>query len=168
MKRSLLIALAAVLLSAILASPGNTQRLGSSQDEDAIKAIIVEMIDGFNKHDAKAATRMYTPQADLVTARGDAFKGTVEFEKGLAAILTTRAKNATLKTLDMRIRFIRPDVALAHVTNELSGLVNTDGAPLPSQKEHSIRVFVKNDGVWSVEAFHNTMIAPFGSSQPQR
>ena len=39
-------------------------------------------------------------------------------------IFETRAKAATLKTEDVKIRFIRPDVALAHVTNELSGLVS--------------------------------------------
>jgi len=42
---------------------------------------------------------MYTPDADFVTVRGEAFRGTTDFEKGLAAILATRAKDAMLKTL---------------------------------------------------------------------
>jgi hypothetical protein len=49
-------------------------------------------------------------------------KGQIGIEKGLASILTTRAKSATQQTKDVTIRFIRPDVALANVTNELSGL----------------------------------------------
>jgi uncharacterized protein (TIGR02246 family) len=136
------------------------------KDEQAIGALIVEMTEGFNRHNSKAATRMYTSDADLVTVRGEAFKGRAEFEKGLAAVLATRAKDARLKTLDVRVRFIRPDVALAHVTNELSGLVSPEGRQLPAHQELSIRVFVKDGADWRVTAFHNTMISPFATSGP--
>jgi hypothetical protein len=40
----------------------------------------------------------------------------------LAAIFATRATVATLKTFDVSIRFIKPDVAVAHVTDEMSGV----------------------------------------------
>jgi len=59
-----------------------------------------------------------------------------------------------------KIRFITPDVAIAHVTNELSGLVNADGQRLPAQRELSLRVFVKDRGVWRITAFHNTALQP--------
>ena len=136
------------------------------KDEQAIGALIVEMTEGFNRHNSKAATRMYSSDADLVTVRGEAFKGRAEFEKGLAAVLATRAKDAKLLTLDVRVRFIRPDVALAHVTNELSGLVSPEGHQLPAHKELSIRVFVKDGDDWRVAAFHNTMISPFAPPGP--
>ena len=71
------------------------------------------------------------------------------------------AKNATQRTMDVTVRFIRPDVALANVSNELSGLVAPDGHALPSQQELSLRVFVKDAGVWQIAAFHNTLVAPF-------
>jgi len=115
-------------------------------DEQAIRRVIVEMTEGFNQHDAKAATRMYTPDADLVTVRGETYKGAAEMEKGLATIFTTRAKAATQRTLNVSIRFVRPDVAIAQVTNELSGLVSPDGQPLPAHQELSMRVFVKEEG----------------------
>src|SRR5689334_14386149 len=95
-----------------------TDAKDNREDQKAIRAVIAQMTEGFNRHDSKAATSMYTTDADLVTVRGEAFKGRAEFEKGLALILTTRARDAALKTLDVRIRFIRSDVALAHVTNE--------------------------------------------------
>jgi len=43
----------------------------------------------------------------------------------------------------------------------LSGLVAPDGHALPSHQELSLRVFVKDAGVWQIAAFHNTMIVPF-------
>jgi uncharacterized protein (TIGR02246 family) len=138
------------------------------EDEEAINKVIVDMTEGFNKHDAKAATRMYTPDADLVTVRGEKYKGAAEMRKGLATIFATRAKHATLKTLHTTVRFIRPDVAIAHVTNELSGLISPEGQHLPAHQELSIRVFVKKNGRWRISAFHNTMLRPFGTPTEPR
>ena len=64
-------------------------------------------------------------------------------EKGLATIFQTRGRHVTLKTLEVSVRFVRPDVALAHVKNELSGLISPDGQTLPPHQELSVRVFVK-------------------------
>jgi uncharacterized protein (TIGR02246 family) len=130
-------------------------------DENEIRQLITEMTAGFNRHDGRAASSMYLPNATLVTARGEMMDGQAAIEKGLTSIFETRARNATLRTLNVTIRFLRPDIALAHVTNELSGLVAPDGQPLPSQQELSLRVFTKQDGHWKVAAFHNTMIRPF-------
>lgn len=144
-----------------MASIAGAQQTGSGEDEAAIRKVIVEMTDAFNSHDGKAATRMYTADARLVTVRGDMMSGQAAIEKGLSGIFATRAKNATQRTLDVAVRFIRPDVALANVTNELSGLVAPDGRSLPAHQELSLRVFVKDAGIWQVAAFHNTMVAPF-------
>jgi uncharacterized protein (TIGR02246 family) len=143
------------------ASMSRAQQSGSQEDEAAIRKVIVEMTDGFNAHDGKAAARMYAPDARFVSVRGDMMNGQPAIEKGLSSILSSRAKNATQRTMDVTVRFIRPDVALANVTNELSGLVTLDGHGLPSHRELSLRVFVKDAGVWQIAAFHNTMVAPF-------
>ena len=160
------------ILAVSLATWGTASMLGAQQassndDEAAIRKVIVEMTDGFNNHDGKAAARMYTQDARFVSVRGDVMNGQAGIEKGLSAILTTRAKSATQQTMDVTVRFIRPDVALANVTNELSGLVAPDGRVLASHQELSLRVFVKDAGVWQVAAFHNTMIAA-SSIRPRR
>jgi uncharacterized protein (TIGR02246 family) len=128
------------------------------EDEEAIKHVIAETTEAFNKHDVKAFTRFYTPDAELVTVRGERMKGAAEIEKGLATIFATRATGATLKLLDVSIRFIKSDVAVAHVVNEMSGVTNAEGQKMPSHRELSIRVLVKQSGVWRVTAFHNTII----------
>lgn len=136
----------------------------SEIDEVAIRQLITEMTDGFNQHDGAAASRMYTPDARLVTVRGEVMEGQAAIENGLSSIFQTRARNATHRTVDVRIRFLRTDVALAYVTNELSGLVAPNGQPLPSHQELSLRVLVKDESRWQVAAFHNTMIRPFATS----
>jgi uncharacterized protein (TIGR02246 family) len=152
---------AALLLFAAFTSSAFAQTVA---DEEAIRKVIVEMTEGFNRHDAAASTRMYTADADLVTVRGERFRGTEDFQKGLAGIFATRAREATHRTLNVSIRFVRPDVALAHVTNELSGLIAPDGQRPPPHQELSLRVFVRQDGQWRVAAFHNTLVQAFGSA----
>ena len=131
------------------------------KDEESIRRVVAEMTDGFNRHDARAATRMYAPEADFVSVRGETAAGARKIEEKLAAIFATRAGGAVLTTLDVKVRFVRPDVALVHVLNELDGLVAPDGEKLPAHRELSLRVFVKDGGAWRVSAFHNTMQRPF-------
>jgi uncharacterized protein (TIGR02246 family) len=135
----------------------------ASGDEEAIRRIVAEMTEGFSRHDARAATCMYAPDADFVSVRGETAAGSGEIEEKLAAIFATRAGGAVLTTLDVKVRFIRPDVALVHVLNELGGLVAPDGDKLPAHRELSLRVFVKDGGTWRVSAFHNTMQRPFAA-----
>ena len=140
---------------------GSARSLGTTEDAAAIKRVIVAMTEGFNRHDAQAATAMYVPDGDFVSARGETATGAADVRAKLAAFFAGRLKAATLRTLDVKIRFIKPDVALVHVTNELSGLVSASGQTLPPHQELSLRVFVKgDDGAWRLAAFQNTLIAP--------
>ena len=86
------------------ASMSGAQQTGSNEDEATIRKVIVEMTDGFNNHDGKAAARMYAPDARFVSVRGDMMNGQAGIEKGLSAILTTRAKNAMQRTIDVTVR----------------------------------------------------------------
>jgi uncharacterized protein (TIGR02246 family) len=133
-------------------------------DVQAIRALIDGMTAAFNAHDARAATVMYADDADFVSVRGERAHGRSEIEKRLAQIFATRAGATTLKTLDTSIRFPRSDVAIVHVTNELSGLVAPDGSRLPPHQEVSVRLLLKAKGQWKVAVFHNTIIAPLPST----
>jgi uncharacterized protein (TIGR02246 family) len=157
--RESLVAMIAVLgLLACSDIAGQAPPPAPRTDEDAIKAVITATTDAFSRHDAKAWVRYCTPDAQLVTVRGESMNGVGEIEKGLTTIFQTRGRNVTLKTLGMAVRFVRPDVALAHVTNELSGLVSPEGQALPPHQELSIRVLVKDQGSWRITAFHNTIL----------
>lgn len=158
----------AITMAVGCASPLPGLPEGTREDEEAIRNVVVEMTTAFNQHDAKAATRMYLPDANLVTVRGERFIGTTEFEKGLATIFATRAREATHRTLSVTVRFIRKDVALAHVINELSGLIGPEGQRPPPQQELSLRVLVKEGGAWRVAAFHNTIVQRPGAAVQQR
>ena len=134
------------------------QGAADTADMEAIRALMARTTEAFNRHDAKAWAQFCTPDAQLVTVRGESMRGVDEIEKGLAAIFATRGRHATLRTLDVSVRLIRPDVALAHVTNEMSGVPSPEGQTVPAHRELSIRVLVKEQGTWRITAFHNTVI----------
>jgi ketosteroid isomerase-like protein len=56
----------------------------------------------FSNHDAKAWAEFCTPTAPLVSIRGESMEGVAEIEKGLAMVFATRARTATLLTLDVK------------------------------------------------------------------
>ena len=104
----------------------------TTQDEAAIRKVIAATTEMFNRHDAKGFGQYYTPDADLVTVRGEVMKGTAEIEAGLNRIFLTRAGGAALREVDASIRFLGSDVALAHVTNAAqSRSLPSEPAPSP-------------------------------------
>jgi uncharacterized protein (TIGR02246 family) len=154
--------LAGLGVLAVLIAPTSLHAQGESvadgSEAEAVKAVISATTEAFNRHDARAWAQLATPDARLVTVRGESMRGAAEIENGLQSIFKTRARNATLRTLDVTVKFIKPDVALAHVTNEMSGVVAPDGTAMPPHQELSIRVLVKDGGVWRIAAFHNTIL----------
>ena len=58
----------------------------NSADLDAIRQVITGTTTAFNRHDAKAFASYYTPDAWVVTVRGESMAGTAEIEKQLTAI----------------------------------------------------------------------------------
>jgi len=157
-RQSLVVILVALGIFAATEIAAQTSSSGARNDEDSIREVMAATTGAFSRHDAKAWVKFCTPDAQLVTVRGEFMKGIAEIEDGLTTIFQTRGRNVTLKTLEVAVRFVRPDVALAHVTNELSGLASPEGQTLPPHQELSIRVLVKDQGVWRITAFHNTIL----------
>ena len=134
----------------------------TEEELEAIANVIRSTTSAFNAHDAEVFASLYTPDATLVTVRGERMTGTAEIEHGLDAIFATRAKTAKLETIDTSISLLTQDVAIAYVLNELTGNVTANGEPAPPHRELSIRVLLKKDGKWRVAAFHNTIVQPVG------
>ena len=145
-RQSLIVLLIATGVFSAADSAAQTSSASARNDEDSIRAVMAATTDAFSRHDAKAWVAFCTRDAQLVTVRGESMKGIAAIEKGLTTIFQTRGRHVTLKTLELAVRFIRPDVALAHVTNELSGLVGPEGRTLPPHQELSIRVLVRASG----------------------
>ena len=151
-RRTLPWCVAAAAACVIGSSVGRAEK-GTAADEADIRKAMAEGADAFNRGDAAAAAAVYASDADLVNVRGDHLEGKAAIETGLARAFSTRYKGARMTRGDITIRFLRPDVALAYVTNEIA--VAGESAPAV-HREIGLRVFVKEGGAWRIAALHNT------------
>jgi uncharacterized protein (TIGR02246 family) len=158
--------IAAVLLGLIAGSAtGDTPQASiNSADEQAIRKIVLDRIESFNRHEAPAPG-FFTADADFVNVYGMWRKGPAEIEQGQGERMRTVLKDARVTLRDLRIRFVRPDVAIVHQRHEMSGMLSPSGEKMPPHEEVGIRVMVKEQGTWLVTAFHNTIVRP---EQPRR
>ena len=85
--------------------------------------------------------------------------GAPAFAKRNADILSSFYKGTTRQHVIRRIGFVTPDVAIVDIDNEIRGVkAMPGGMVVPSDgvvKTQLMEVFVRRDGRWWVEAFHN-------------
>lgn len=131
----------------------------ANTDEAAVRRIVQQVQDAWNAHDGKAFAAPFAPDADYVVVNGMYVKGREDIERGHTDIFTTIYKDSRNVATIKSVRFLRPDVAVAHVEWNLEFKMN--GEP---QKGHGITTMVmtKDGGKWSIAAFQNTPIQPPG------
>ncbi len=149
----------AILAVAFIGLPVSAQTQDRSQDEETIRKFLLERIESFNRHEGPQAS-VYTEDADFVNVYGMWRQGPPEIEGRQKERMETVLKDAKITLIDLRIRFVRPDVAIVHQTHEMTGMRSADGNTMPPQRELGIRVMLKEQGKWLTTAFHNTIVRP--------
>jgi len=157
----LLLAAAPCALSCNSKSNDGAQTQNRFEDEAAIRSIALQRIESFNGHQPPRSGA-FTDDADFVNVYGMWRKGPSEIESRQQERMQTVLREAKITLRDLRIRFIRPDVAVVHELHEMSGMLNADGQKMPPHEELGIRVFVKEEGKWLITAFHNTIVRSDG------
>lgn len=138
---------------------GADARAQTPADEHAIRQAIDAMTAAFNSRDDAATEAVATADADFVTVTGKRAKGAKAYTAARQKRFATALKHASIAPVETSVRFLKPDVALAHVTHEIRGMVDESGRALPPHRELSSRIFVKIEGKWLMTAFHNTTVA---------
>ena len=151
----------AIVFALVSLNLGKVSRVDAQtqEDEAAIRQAVAIMTTAFNTRDDQASASVTTTDADFVTVTGAWSKGSADYLAARRARFATALKNASIRVVDIKIRFLRPDVALAHVTHEIRGMSDDSGKELPPHTELSLRVFIREHGKWLMTAFHNTTVA---------
>jgi len=150
--------LALVFVSFTAASYAQTAPTANT-DEAAVRQIVQQLQDGWNAHDGKAFAAPFATDADYVVVNGMFLKGRETIAGGHAAIFANIYKDSRNVATVKSVRFLRPDVAVAHVEWNLEFKVNGE-----TRKAHAMNsmILTKESGKWSIAAFHNTPIQPEG------
>jgi uncharacterized protein (TIGR02246 family) len=147
-----------VFILALAAQPVRAQTNGNDADRQAIEAIAAGFQAAWNRHDMEALAALVAEDVDYVTVVGarDWEKGRQEFKHRHAEVHQTMFKDSVLTINETYVKFIRPDIAIAHV------LWKTKGDAVPDRKPGEPRagiftwVMEKRGGKWLILASQNT------------
>ncbi len=132
------------------------------QDVTAIHELIRRVQDGWNAGDGNAFATPFAEDADYVPVHGMHVKGRAAIGEGHQHIFDTIYK-ASINTFTVEdVRFIRPDVAIAHAHHHLKlqqPVKWPSGETVRGGQARSTWVLTKDEGEWRVAAFQNTPIA---------
>lgn len=163
MIRTILAMLAVISVSGVAIQASvmmNTPPALSAADELAVRALVNEFANTWNRHDMKAMHELDTEDVEWINVvvhywRGKAtvYKGHVAIHKGMCATTTMSVESVT-------IRSIAPTVAIAVATMHGGPSLDPHFPWVVANKTRASFTMVKRDGIWKIVHFQNTVIDP--------
>lgn len=130
-----------------------------NRDEAAVRGVAMQQADAWNKHDATAYSALFTPDCDVVNVAGWWWKSSAEMQQKLAREFATIFAHSTLTFTDVQVKFLKPDIAVAHARWSMTGEEMPPGMPRPDQGIQTL-VMTKHAGKWLIAEFQNTVSHP--------
>ena len=127
----------------------------NAADEAAIRANVGQMANGWNSKNGEQFAAPFAEDADYVVINGMQIKTRSVIAKSHQAIFDTIYKNSEIKLAVDSIRFLKPDVAVVHVSG---GLNVTQGDSKWTDHAKMTLVMTKNKDRWEIAAFQNTQV----------
>jgi uncharacterized protein (TIGR02246 family) len=127
----------------------------TSADEAAMRESVKQMETGWNKKSGALFAKPFAEDADYVVINGMYIKGRAVIESQHQRIFDTIFKDTTLSLTVKQIRFLRPDVAVVHVSGQRVGPAREN-----NQEAIITLVMTKSKDGWLIAAFQNTAVAP--------
>jgi uncharacterized protein (TIGR02246 family) len=143
--RKRLISTAAALIFLAFAQGSVAGDVADPADEKALQEQNDAFVAAFNKGDIKAVVEAYAPDCDFLSATGQRLKGRDALEKYIAKGFAESKEGLKLKHSDSTVRFLKPDVAIADGTWEITG--RPEGNPA---RGHYTAILMKRDGQWLI------------------
>ena len=147
-----------LLALALAVLPAWAQAKENGDDRKAIESIAASFQDAWNRHDMDALASLMAEEVDFVTVLGvhGWEKGRKEFKDRHAEVHQTLFKESVLAVKETHVKFIRPDVAIAHVVWETRGDRIPDRKPGEPRDGIFTWVLEKRAGKWLIIASQNT------------
>ena len=121
-------------------------------NEAALRENVKQLETGWNTKSGALFAKPFAEDADYVVINGMHIKGRTVIEKAHQQIFDTIYKDTTLTLNVQQIRFLRPDVAVVHVSG------HRDGPGAESHAGMLTLVMTKEKQGWTIAAFQNTAV----------
>jgi uncharacterized protein (TIGR02246 family) len=134
--------------------------LSASQadDEKAIREIQARWDEAWNRNDVKALSSLVAEDVRFVNVAGQVLSGRAEFEQLQTRTHAMQFKDSVRTVTGTDIKFLTPDIAVAHVRWGMRGDKDPDGTTRRPRNGVMMQVLMKRGGQWAVIAAQNTNV----------
>jgi len=136
--------------------PERGEKTANSADEEAVRGLYQELMDGWNKGSGEDFAAAFTEDGDLVAFDGTHFKGCKEIAPFHQELFEKWLKGTRLVGRVEEVRFLSQEVALMHAVG--STVMRGKSEPSPERDSIQTLVAVRQDGKWRLAAFQNTRV----------
>ena len=140
--------------------PGRGEITASPADEEAVRNLYQELMDGWNRGSGTAFANAFTEDGDLVAFDGTHFEGRKQIAPFHQQLFEKWLKGTRLVGEVKDVRFLSPDVALMHAIG--STVMRSKSEPSPERDSIQTLVATREGGQWRLAAFQNTRVRPMG------
>lgn len=152
-----------ILTLAVVLSPAMLLTLNAADrnaDETAVRELVgAGQQQSWNRHDAHAYAALFADDGDCVNVVAWWWKGRGEIENNLTRMFAGIFRDSTLTFDKVDVRFLTPEIAIAHAHWTMTGAHMPPGLPEPKEGLQTITV-QKRNGKWLIAAFQNTNYTP--------
>lgn len=124
----------------------------ATDDEEAVKDVLDQLVAAWNIHDAKAIAALWAPDGDLINPFGRVAKGRPEVEKLFTDEHTSFMKGTTYSVTSISVTVLGSEAAVLDCDAKVTGMKAPDGSDLPVFDHHVTVVMAKKDGAWWIVA----------------
>ena len=110
-----------VLTFAVILIASQSVVAENDKAEAEIRQVQTEQANAWNQHDAAAYANLFTEDGEVINVVGWWWKGRMEIQKKLTAAFAFVFKESTLTITDVQVRFLTPEIAIAHVSWTMTG-----------------------------------------------
>ena len=136
----------------------------ASPDEMALRNIVKDEINAWNKGDAVGFSRHFAAGGTFTNIRGQFFTGYPAFLKQHEVIFKGIFRKTTLRQEVASLKFIRPDLAILETVTTVSGAGESPPGVTRDNRgrirTRLMQVALKSSGTWTIVAYHNVDVKP--------
>jgi uncharacterized protein (TIGR02246 family) len=163
MDRIVLAMLAVIALSGCTAQDSATTTPPpaiSAADEAAVRALVNEFANTWNRHDMNAMHELDTEDVEWINVVGHHWRGKPTVFKGHTAIHKGMEARTSVSVESATVQPIAPTVAVAVATMYFKASPDPLASGVAAAKTRGSFTMVKRAGTWKIAHFQNTVIDP--------
>jgi uncharacterized protein (TIGR02246 family) len=150
-----------MMILSVVCSIGYTQ---NTRAQKAVEAQIDAFIASWNKHNFSDMKNYVAEDCDFINIVGMHWKGREDIQYAHQTYHNQFFKNTPMEKQSVAIRFLKPDIAIAHLNWHIGAYNAPDSSIRGNNDDLATFVFVKRNGKWLLIAAENVEIS--GQAQP--